>query len=57
MSSEDAKELFKKSGRIDRYQAIEHRRKPYVTIYNCDGLDDYFYGLWFRIQAILNILN
>ncbi len=44
MSSEDAKELFKKSGRIDRYQAIEHRRKPYVTIYNCDGLDDYFYG-------------
>lgn len=44
MSSEEARELFKRSGRIDRYQAIEHRRKPYVTIYNCGGLDDYFYG-------------
>ncbi len=44
MTADDARELFKKSGRIDRYQAIEHRRKPYVTIYSCDGLDDYFYG-------------
>ncbi|HOV25933.1 MAG TPA: nucleoside kinase [Pseudobacteroides sp.] len=44
MSREDAKELFKKSGRIDRYMAVEHRRKPYVTMYNFDGLDDYFYG-------------
>jgi len=40
MSREDAKELFKKSGRIDRYMAVEHRRKPYVTMYNFDGLDD-----------------
>ncbi|MCX7747660.1 MAG: nucleoside kinase [Clostridia bacterium] len=44
MSSEEAKDIFMKSGRMDRYHAIEHRRKPYVTIYNCGGLDDYFYG-------------
>jgi uridine kinase len=44
MSVEEAKEIFKKSGRMDRYHAVEHRIKPYVTMYNCGGLDDYFYG-------------
>ena len=41
---EEAKEIFMKSGRMDRYHAVEHRMKPYVTIYSCDGYDDYFYG-------------
>ncbi|MFA6308525.1 MAG: nucleoside kinase [Clostridia bacterium] len=40
----DAKEILLKSGRADRYHAIEYREKPFVTIYNCDGYDDYFYG-------------
>lgn len=44
MSAEEAKEIFTKSGRSDRYHAIEHRRKPYVTIYSCGGFEDYFYG-------------
>lgn len=44
MPVEEANRIFKKSGRIDRLYLIEHRTKPYVTIYNCDGLDDYFYG-------------
>ncbi|HEX3029122.1 MAG TPA: nucleoside kinase, partial [Clostridia bacterium] len=44
MSVEEAREIFEKSGRMDRFHAIEHRGKPYVTIYSCDGLDDYFYG-------------
>lgn len=44
MPLEEAKELFLKSGRLDRYHALEHRIKPYATIYTCDGLDDYFYG-------------
>jgi len=44
MSVEEAMEVFKKSGRMDRYHAVEHRIKPYVTMYNCGGLDDYFYG-------------
>jgi len=44
MSIEEAKEIFKKTGRLDRFRAIEYRKKPYVTIYNCDGFEDYFYG-------------
>lgn len=40
----EAKELFSANNRMDRYHAIEHRNKPFVTIYNCDGLEDYFYG-------------
>jgi uridine kinase len=40
----EAKELFASNGRMDRYHAIEHRNKPYVTIYDCGGLEDYFYG-------------
>jgi uridine kinase len=44
ISIEEAKDIFVKSGREDRFHAIEHRKKPLVTIYNCDGLDDYFYG-------------
>lgn len=44
MSLEEAKEIFRKTGRMDRYHAIEHRKKPYVTIYDCDGYEDYFYG-------------
>lgn len=41
---EDAEEIFIKSKRLDRFHAVEHRDKPYVTVYSCDGLDDYFYG-------------
>lgn len=44
MSLDDAKEMFKNIGRMDRYYAIQHRNKPYVTIYDCDGFEDYFYG-------------
>ncbi|MEN8905218.1 MAG: nucleoside kinase [Clostridiales bacterium] len=44
MSSYDAKEIFLKQGRIDRYHVIEHRKKPYVSFYNCGGYEDYFYG-------------
>lgn len=40
----EAEDLFAATGRMDRYHAIEHRNKEMVTIYNCDGLDDYFYG-------------
>lgn len=40
----EAREIFSASGRMDRFHAIEHRHKPFVTIYNCGGLEDYFYG-------------
>ncbi|MGI6777660.1 MAG: nucleoside kinase [Acetivibrionales bacterium] len=41
---EEARSIFLTSGRMDRFHAVEHRMKPYVTMYNCGGLDDYFYG-------------
>jgi len=44
VTREEAREIFEKYGRMDRYRSIEHRAKPYVTFYECDGLYDYFYG-------------
>lgn len=41
---EEAEALFKSTGRMDRYHSVEHRKKSLVTIYNCGGMDDYFYG-------------
>ena len=44
MSMDAARDILKKSERMDRYNALEFRTKPYVTVYSCDGLYDYFYG-------------
>ena len=41
---EDAREFFEKAGMTDKLHAIEFRDKPYVTIYECDGVENYFYG-------------
>jgi uridine kinase len=41
---DEAKELFKSTGRMDRYYSVVHRKKRLVTIYDCGGLDNYFYG-------------
>ena len=44
MSTEEAKQVFKDKNRIDKYGAIKHRKKPTVSFYSFDGMDDYFYG-------------
>jgi uridine kinase len=44
LSLEDARSLFAENGRMDRVEVIEHREKPYVTVYGCGDLEDYFYG-------------
>lgn len=44
MSLDEAREVFRKIGRMDRFRSIEYRKKPYVTLYECDGFQDYFYG-------------
>lgn len=44
MSLEEAKERFIKSGKPDKFHVVEYRKKPYVTIYSCGDLEDYFYG-------------
>jgi uridine kinase len=42
--TEQAKEMYKSLGRMDKYEVIEHRQKKYVTFYNCGGFEDYYYG-------------
>lgn len=44
VSTQDARELYKKTGRLDKYEVLEYRQKPYVTVYNCGGYEDYYYG-------------
>lgn len=44
VSTESARELYKKTGRLDKYAVLEYRQKPYVTVYNCGGYEDYYYG-------------
>ncbi len=44
VTTESARELYKKTGRLDKYEVLEHRQKPYVTVYNCGGYEDYYYG-------------
>ena len=44
VSTDEARELFLKTGREDRYRIIKHREKDYVTLYILDDVQDYFYG-------------
>lgn len=44
ISKEEASELYKKTRRHDKYKVLEHRDKPFVTVYNCGGYEDYYYG-------------
>lgn len=57
MSIEEAKEIFIKSGRMDRYNAIEFRTRPHVTVYNCGGLEDYFYGYMAPDTGYVNLFD
>lgn len=44
ISTESARRQYKDSGKLDKYEVLEHRQKPYVTSYNCGGYEDYYYG-------------
>ncbi len=41
---DDAREMLKETGRLDKLHLIEDRLKPHITIYRCDGFEEYFYG-------------
>jgi len=57
ISLDEAEEIFKKMGRMDRFHVIEHRRKPYITVYNCDGFEDYFYGYMVPDTGFLDLFD
>jgi uridine kinase len=54
ISTEDARELYKRTGRLDKYEVLEHRKKPYVTVYNCGGFEDYYYGYMVPDTSYIN---
>jgi len=54
---DEAREIFIKNNRMDRFQIIEHRKKPYVTMYRCDDLDDYFYGYMVPDTGYLKVFS
>ncbi len=54
ISTEDARELYKKTGRLDKYEVLEHRKKAHVTVYNCGGYEDYYYGYMVPDTSYIN---
>ncbi len=44
ISLEEARQLYKNTGRLDKYEVLEYRKKSHVTVYNCGGYEDYYYG-------------
>jgi len=54
---DEAREIFIKNNRMDRFQVIEYRKKPYVTMYRCDDVDDYFYGYMVPDTGYLKVFS
>jgi len=44
MPTSEAMLMFKKMGLEDKVRVLKYRKKPYINIYDIDGLKDYFYG-------------
>ncbi|NLM09789.1 MAG: nucleoside kinase [Clostridiaceae bacterium] len=57
MTTEEAKQLFLKKNRIDKYGAIKYREKPYVTFYKFDDMEDYFYGFMVPSSGYLTLFR
>ena len=57
ISIEEAKEKFLQLGREDRYLAIKHRAKSYVTSYSFDGIEDYYYGYMVPNSSYLDLFK
>lgn len=57
MSTEEAKQVFKEKNRMDKYGAIKHRKKPTVSFYTFDGMEDYFYGFMVPSSGYLTMFR
>ncbi|HZK58180.1 MAG TPA: nucleoside kinase [Clostridia bacterium] len=44
MPLDEATEIFKKYGQINKVKLMKYRKKPYVNIYECGWFKNYFYG-------------
>ncbi len=57
VSIEEARRIFRESGRDDRLGAIQNREKDYVTLYLFDDIDDYFYGYMVPSSGYLKLFE
>ena len=57
VSIDAARKIFLKSGRVDRFRAIENREKDYVTLYRFDDIEDYFYGYMVPSSGYLKLFT
>lgn len=55
VSIDDARKLFLKRGREDRYRVIENREKDYVSFYIFNDIEDYFYGYMLPSSGYLKL--
>ena len=44
ISLEEARTYFERTGQEDRLRILKYRKVPHFTLYEIDGLEDYFYG-------------
>mgnify|MGYP001810208298 CR=1 FL=1 len=57
VSIEEARRIFRESGRDDRLGAIQNREKDYVTLYLFEDIDDYFYGYMVPSSGYLKLFE
>lgn len=57
VSIDEARKIFLKRGREDRYRAIENREKDYVSLYVFDDIEDYFYGYMVPSSGYLKLFR
>lgn len=57
LSIDEAREIFLKTGREDRYRLVKNRKKDYVTLYQLDDVQDYFYGHMLPSTGYLKIFK
>ena len=45
VATKEAAEYFRRTGQIDRLRILGYRQFEYFTLYEIDGVEDYFYGV------------
>lgn len=44
LNIEKGREFYKENGLLNKYNLIKYTDREYITLYECDGLKNYFYG-------------
>lgn len=57
ISIEEAKKICERECRIDLIHLVEHRSKPHITLYECGGLTDCYYGYLLPDTSYLKVFE